>query len=277
MAASIRSRSCRSCLTISSIDMAGIVACYRSNLFVQSCISNTANVDADSLVKNLVSFFKTARHLWGRCPSCGDPFRLSDVAISSSPNPPRDWLRKMQRQQADLMARESEVEGREGGVEFREGELTRGERNLRFREVTLERDAHARVRQILKSKTELQSMIRAERKAAIKSSRATLLGKLMERIAPCFRTFAYDPRDMRCISDPFDYVLFDGLTIDRRVKQIAFIEVKCGRGNLSGVQRSVREAVDKHKVFTEVWTVGDPDIPITQQFSSAQPRFRLPE
>ena len=98
-------------------------------------------------------------------------------------------------------------------------------------------------------------MIRSERKAAIKSSRAELLGKLMERIAPCFRTFAYDPRDMRCISDPFDYVLFDGLTIDRRVKQIAFIEVKCGRGSLSGVQRSVREAVDKHRVFTEVWTL----------------------
>ncbi len=234
-------------------------------------------MSTDGLVKNLVSFFKTARHLWGRCPSCGDPFRLSDVAISSSPNPPRDWLRKIQRQQADLMARESEIEGHEDDLESREEELKGTQRDIRHRELTLERDAHNRVRQILKSKTELQSMIRAERMAAIKSSRATLLGKLMERIAPCFRTFAYDPRDMRCISDPFDYVLFDGLTIDRRVKQIAFIEVKCGRGTLSGVQRSVREAVDKHRVFTEVWTVGDPEIPITQQFSSAHNRLELPQ
>lgn len=234
-------------------------------------------MSTDGLVKNLVSFFKTARHLWGRCPNCGDPFRLSDVAISSSPNPPRDWLRKMQRQQADLLARESDLDLRESDLEGREDDVRGNERDIRHRELNLERDAHNRVRQILKSKTELQSMIRAERKAAIQSSRATLLGKLMERIAPCFRTFAYDPRDMRCISDPYDYVLFDGLTIERRVKQIAFIEVKCGRGNLSGVQRSVREAVDKHKVFTEVWTVGDPDIPITQQFSSAQTRFQLPE
>ena len=30
-------------------------------------------MSTDGLVKNLVSFFKTARHLWGRCPSCGDP------------------------------------------------------------------------------------------------------------------------------------------------------------------------------------------------------------
>jgi predicted Holliday junction resolvase-like endonuclease len=234
-------------------------------------------MSTDSLVKNLVSFFKTARHLWGRCPSCGDPFRLSDVAISSSPNPPRDWLRKMQRQQADLLTRESDLDLRESDVEGREDDVLGNERDIRHRELNLERDAHNRVRQILKSKTELQSMIRAERKAAIKSSRATLLGKLMERIAPCFRTFAYDPRDMRCISDPYDYVLFDGLTIERRVKQIAFIEVKCGRGSLSGVQRSVREAVDKHRVFTEVWTVGDPVIPITQQFSSAQKRLELPE
>jgi predicted Holliday junction resolvase-like endonuclease len=234
-------------------------------------------MSTDGLVKNLVSFFKTERHLWGRCPSCRDPFRLSDVAISSSPNPPRDWLRKMQRQQADLLARESDLDLRESDLEGREDDVRGNERDIRHRELNLERDAHNRVRQILKSKTELQSMIRAERKSAIKSSRATLLGKLMERIAPCFRTFAYDPRDMRCISDPFDYVLFDGLTTERRVKQIAFIEVKCGRGSLSGVQRSVREVVDKHRVFTEVWTVGDPDIPITQQFSSAQTRFQLPE
>lgn len=36
-------------------------------------------------------------------------------------------------------------------------------------------------------------------------------------------------------------------------------------------------SLDKHRVFTEVWTVGDPAIPITQQFSSAQSRLQLPE
>src|SRR5258708_34243323 len=103
-------------------------------------------MSTDGLVKNLVSFFKTARHLWGRCPSCGDPFRLSDVAISSSPNPPRDWLRKMQRQEADLMARESVIEGREDDLEFQEEELRGGQKEIRHRELTLERDAHNRVR-----------------------------------------------------------------------------------------------------------------------------------
>ena len=101
-------------------------------------------------------------------------------------------------------------------------------------------------------------------------SRATLLGKLLERLAPCFRRFAYDPRDMRCICDPMDYVLFDGLTVERRVRQITFIEVKSGRSRLSGVQRSVRDAVEKGRVDTEVWEIGNPDIPITKQLPNAR-------
>jgi predicted Holliday junction resolvase-like endonuclease len=102
----------------------------------------------------------------------------------------------------------------------------------------------------------------------VQRSRATLLGKLLERVAPCFRKFAYDPRDMRCICDPVDYVLFQGLTVERKVREIRFIEVKCGRSRLTSVQRSVREAVDNRRVSTEVWEIGDPDIPITQQLSN---------
>lgn len=222
-------------------------------------------MSSDGLVKDLVSFFKSARHLWGRCPSCGEVFRLSNAAISSSPEPPRDWLRRLERQQLLLEEREGAVESREAEVQEREDLMRDAEDDLRHREMRLERDAAQRVREILKSKTEFRSLIRAERKAAVQTSRATLLGKLLERIAPCFRTFSYDPRDMRCISDPFDYVLFDGLTVERKVKQIAFIEVKCGRARLSGVQRSIRDAVERQRIYTEVWTIGDPEIPITRQ------------
>jgi len=82
---------------------------------------------------------------------------------------------------------------------------------------------------------------------------------------------------MRCISDPFDYVLFDGLTVERRVKQISFIEVKCGRGRLSSVQRSVRDAVERQLIYTEVWTIGDPEIPITKQLGNGRLALPAPE
>jgi predicted Holliday junction resolvase-like endonuclease len=232
--------------------------------------------DSNGLVKNLVSFFKSARHLWGRCPSCGTLFRLSDAAISSSPEPPRDWLRRLEREQAELSERLGEVADREDEAESRESNLADAERELRFGQKRLERDARQRVREILGSKTEVQRLVLEANRAAVQRSRATLLGRLLERIAPCFRRFAYDPRDMRCICDPMDYVLFDGLTVERRVRKITFIEVKCGRGQLSGVQRSVLEAVAKGRVDTEVWEIGDPQIPITKQLSRSHRRALPP-
>ncbi len=81
---------------------------------------------------------------------------------------------------------------------------------------------------------------------------------------------------MRCICDPVDYVLFEGLTVERKVKQITFIEVKSGRSRLSSVQRSVREAVEKGRIDTEVWEIGDPDIPITKQLSNGSRARVLP-
>jgi len=70
---------------------------------------------------------------------------------------------------------------------------------------------------------------------------------------------------MHAICAPFDYVLFDGLTVERQVKEIVFIEVKCGRGCLSNVQRGVVQAVDKGRIHSEVWEIRNPDIPITKQ------------
>jgi predicted Holliday junction resolvase-like endonuclease len=213
-------------------------------------------VSSAGLVKDLVAFLKTARHLWGRCLSCGTPFRLSDASISSSPEPPRDWLRRLERQQAALAEQEYEIATREAELDSREAEMRTSERELRDGLNRLERDAHNRVREILRSKTEIRALIRVASKDAVQRSRATLLGKLLERLAPCFRRFAYDPRDLRCICDPVDYVLFDGLTVERKVKQITFIEVKSGRSRLSGVQRSLREAVEGGRIDTEVWEIG---------------------
>lgn len=229
-------------------------------------MSTMAN--ADGFTRNLVTFFKTARHLWGRCPNCDTPFRLSDVAISSSAEAPRDWLRKMEREQAALSVRQDEVGLREEEVERKESDVADAERDVRCREQRVERDARQRVREILGSKTEVQRLIRDANKAAVQRSRATLLGKLLERVAPCFRRFPYDPRDLRCICDPVDYVLFDGLTVERQVRKITFIEVKCGRGRLSSAQRSLREAVERGRIDTEIWEIGDASLPITKQLSN---------
>lgn len=178
-------------------------------------------------------------------------------------------MRRLERQQQQLLEREQAVALREDDVEQREITVADGERDLESRESLLERNAHKRVHEILRSNTEVQTLIRQANKAAVLRSRATLLGKLFERLAPCFRKFAYDPRDMRCICDPVDYVLFDGLTVEREIRQVTFIEVKSGRSRLTPTQRSLREAIEKRRINTEVWEIGNPDIPITKQFNGS--------
>lgn len=193
-----------------------------------------------------------------------------------NPNPPRDWLRRLERQQSTLADQEQEIANREFELNNKDTDLEEKELGLIDREYRLEKHARQRVQEILKSKTEIQGLIRAASRDAVKRSRATLLGRLLERMAPCFRKVAYDPRDMRSICDPFDYVLFDGLTVERQVKEIVFIEVKCGRGPLSGVQRGVVQCVDQQKVHSEVWEIGDPDVPITRQLMHSTRRALPP-
>jgi len=234
------------------------------------------NGNGNGVFAELTRFLKTARHLWGRCPSCGSFFRVSDAAISSTSQEPKDWLRNFERRNAELMEKEENLDTRETDLSDRDAEVRQREREVLFRENRLERDAKTRVREILRSKTEIQALIRQASKEAVLRSRQTLLGRMLERIAPCFRQFHYDPRDMRSICDPMDFVLFDGLTVERQVKQITFIEVKCGRSRLTGVQRSVREAVDKGRVHAEVWEIGDRDIPITKHLDGRARRALPP-
>ncbi len=234
------------------------------------------NADSNGFAKELIAFFKKASHLFGRCPNCGSVFRLSEAAISASQEPPKDWLRRLQRREDAVMAKEDEIAERETSLADLELDLVGRERDVRYAEDRIELTAKQRVREILMSKTEVQALIRQKNKEAVLRSRATLLGRMLERLAPCFHKFAYDPRDMRSICDPYDYVLFDGLTVERQVKEITFIEVKCGRGRESTVQRSVREAVDKGRVRAEVWEVGSPDIPITKQLLRSSRRALPP-
>lgn len=100
-------------------------------------------------------------------------------------------------------------------------------------------------------------------------SRSTLLGKLFERLAPFLRRFDHDPRDIRCLMDPIDYVCFDGLTANRKVERVTFIEVKVGASALTHTERSITQAVRDGRVATEVWQIGERGLPIAQQLLRA--------
>lgn len=65
--------------------------------------------------------------------------------------------------------------------------------------------------------------------------------------------------------NPIDYVCFDGLTIDRSVERITFVEVKSGTSKQTPAQKSIMEAVCEGRVATEVWQFGARGVPIEQQ------------
>ena len=65
--------------------------------------------------------------------------------------------------------------------------------------------------------------------------------------------------------NPIDYVVFDGLTVNRKVDRIVFVEVKCGTSRESQAQKSIIQTFREGRVSVETWQVGKKGIPLEQQ------------
>jgi len=65
----------------------------------------------EMLPTELVGFYKAQHSIYGECPMCGEPFRLSEIKIWSG-TPPKDWLLK-------LRARENELEEERNALDER--------------------------------------------------------------------------------------------------------------------------------------------------------------
>jgi predicted Holliday junction resolvase-like endonuclease len=83
---------------------------------------------------------------------------------------------------------------------------------------------------------------RRVRKDAIQRSLAVTAGKVYEQLVPYLPNFPFNPKDVRFLGSPVDFVVFDGLS-DGQVTRIVFVEVKTGDAQLSGRERRVRDAV----------------------------------
>jgi predicted Holliday junction resolvase-like endonuclease len=146
-----------------------------------------------------------------------------------------------------------------------------------IRERNLEKTAREMAKGMVKDDKTVKALLRDARQAAIKTSRSTLLGHLFERLAPFFQRFDHDPRDVRPLMNPLDYVVFDGLTVARRVDRIVFVEVKCGTSTVTPAQRSILETIRSGRVSVETWQVGKRGIPLEQQLlSGVSPPKALP-
>jgi predicted Holliday junction resolvase-like endonuclease len=198
-----------------------------------------ARIEINGDIRSLLNFYKEERRLFGRCPHCQEPFRLSEVKLTYGKEPPRDLLTRMKKERARL---EEELEQLKADIEDIEFEY---KNNLDTQEQEWKTKVSTEVeRQLLKT-------IREIRKKAIAKSRAGQLGKTLEKIAPIFSGFGHHPYDVRPMFDPVDFVVFDGY-FRGEVTDITFVEFKTGQGRTTKIQDSIRNAVEKKRVGFEI-------------------------
>ncbi len=99
----------------------------------------------------------------------------------------------------------------------------------------------------LRAERALGARLDAERRDAVKRSRAVLGGQLSEQLAPFLPGFPGDPTEVRFVGKPVDFVSFSGAS-SGAVEEVVFIEVKSGESRLSPVERSLRDAVESGRV-----------------------------
>ncbi|MFP3265013.1 MAG: Holliday junction resolvase-like protein [Acidilobus sp.] len=118
-------------------------------------------------------------------------------------------------------------------------------RSLSTIESNLERLAEAKAKEIMAAEVE-----RVREDAARRSSAVTA-GKIYEQLAPMLPGFRFNPKEVRFLGSPIDFVVFDGIEEGHQVT-VRFVELKSGSSKLTDRERAVKEAVESCKVSFEV-------------------------
>ena len=92
------------------------------------------------------------------------------------------------------------------------------------------------------------------REDAIKRSASVRVGKEMERLVPFFSEFRYNPRDIRWLGDPVDFVIFKGYSEAKdvgdlsKLNEIVICEIKTGKSRTSKYERRIKELIEEKRI-----------------------------
>lgn len=91
--------------------------------------------------------------------------------------------------------------------------------------------------------------IKKERADALKKSRAILRGQIYEELAPFFPNFPVNPKSLKFLGKPVDYIAFVGSAENPEIiEEIIFIEIKTGTSTLTQCEKSIKKAIAEKKV-----------------------------
>jgi predicted Holliday junction resolvase-like endonuclease len=154
---------------------------------------------------------------------------------------------------------------------------------LVFRYVSLAMEMETRARQMYnewkQSTLEIEASSRAEilnrewvlerektsRAEAVKQSGATIRGNVTQNLVPYFPDFPWNPRDARFIGSPVDLIIFSGLSDEKEIDGIIFVEVKSGKtGALSTSQKKIRRYLESNGpvTFSQIHSTNQKDTPL---------------
>ncbi len=96
---------------------------------------------------------------------------------------------------------------------------------------------------------------RTIRQDAIQRSQAVTVGKITEHLVPHLPNFNYNPKDVRFIGSPVDFIIFDGLNNEEenQIREVVFVEIKTGMSALTKRERLVRDAIKAGRVKWIEW------------------------
>ncbi|MDD4983268.1 MAG: Holliday junction resolvase-like protein [Candidatus ainarchaeum sp.] len=101
--------------------------------------------------------------------------------------------------------------------------------------------------QISKYESEIYSLVKENRKDAVKRSRSVLSGLVNEQLAPYLPNFPFNPSEIKFLGKPIDFIVFSGLD-NKEVKEVVFVEVKTGGSVMSKTERSLKDAIEGKRV-----------------------------
>lgn len=123
--------------------------------------------------------------------------------------------------------------------------LSLAKRSLKVVERDMNKLVEARARELA------TSIIDKAREDAARRSSAVTAGKIYEQLAPILPGFRFNPKDVRFLGSPVDFVVFDGLE-DGKSVYVRFIELKSGDSKLTDREKAVKDAVESCRVSFEI-------------------------
>ena len=94
---------------------------------------------------------------------------------------------------------------------------------------------------------ELEERLRSIREKAVDRARKVQLPRLLGKVDPLFTPLGYYPQDVKAVFDPVDFVVFDGMNRDERVRKVVFMDQQTEDVERQAIQKSIEAAIRKGK------------------------------